>query len=183
MMRERRQLESSQYGTCPTPVSPRTLERQSAIRAAMGFSAQAAFPLASCRQQRKPVTASINHKRGHPPAFSIAEERRPLGRSERGPTSVLGIDMAPRSLQSPEGLGFFCKTEIEAWWPIIKAAGLAPKWALADGRRPHCKGHGSVVFRSGARKPAVSSGGVSAPVTRPGTVVPELSTKTPKGIG
>ena len=38
----------------------------------------------------------------------------------------LGIDVAPRSLQSPEGLTFFCKTEIEAWWPIIKAAGMAP---------------------------------------------------------
>jgi tripartite-type tricarboxylate transporter receptor subunit TctC len=36
----------------------------------------------------------------------------------------LGIDVAPRSLQSPEGLTFFRKTEIEAWWPIIKAAGL-----------------------------------------------------------
>jgi tripartite-type tricarboxylate transporter receptor subunit TctC len=37
----------------------------------------------------------------------------------------LGIDVAPRSLQSPEGLTFFRKTEIEAWWPIIKAAGMA----------------------------------------------------------
>jgi tripartite-type tricarboxylate transporter receptor subunit TctC len=37
----------------------------------------------------------------------------------------LGIDVAPRSLQSPQGLAFFCKTEIEAWWPIIKAAGMA----------------------------------------------------------
>ena len=37
----------------------------------------------------------------------------------------LGIDVAPRSLQSPEGLTFFCNMEIEAWWPIIKAAGMA----------------------------------------------------------
>jgi tripartite-type tricarboxylate transporter receptor subunit TctC len=37
----------------------------------------------------------------------------------------LGIDVAPRSLQRPEGLAFFRKTEIEAWWPIIKAAGMA----------------------------------------------------------
>jgi hypothetical protein len=39
----------------------------------------------------------------------------------------LGIDVAPRSLQSPEGLAAFSKVEIEAWWPIIKATGLAPK--------------------------------------------------------
>jgi tripartite-type tricarboxylate transporter receptor subunit TctC len=39
----------------------------------------------------------------------------------------LGIDVAPRSLQSPEGLAAFSKVEIEAWGPIIKAAGLAPK--------------------------------------------------------
>jgi tripartite-type tricarboxylate transporter receptor subunit TctC len=39
----------------------------------------------------------------------------------------LGIDVAPRSVQSPEGLDFFHKAEIEAWWPIIKAAGFAPK--------------------------------------------------------
>jgi len=39
----------------------------------------------------------------------------------------LGIGVAPSSLQSPEGLAAFSKVEIEAWWPIIKAAGLAPK--------------------------------------------------------
>jgi tripartite-type tricarboxylate transporter receptor subunit TctC len=36
----------------------------------------------------------------------------------------LGLDVAPRSLQSPEGLAAFRKVEIEAWWPIIKAAGF-----------------------------------------------------------
>jgi tripartite-type tricarboxylate transporter receptor subunit TctC len=39
----------------------------------------------------------------------------------------LGIDVAPRSLQSPEGLVAFRKVEIEAWWPIIRAAGIAAK--------------------------------------------------------
>ena len=38
----------------------------------------------------------------------------------------LGLDVAPRPLQSPEGLARFHKVEIEAWWPIIKAAGIAP---------------------------------------------------------
>lgn len=39
----------------------------------------------------------------------------------------LGLDVAPRSLQSPEGLRAFRQVEIEAWWPIIRAAGMAAK--------------------------------------------------------
>jgi tripartite-type tricarboxylate transporter receptor subunit TctC len=38
----------------------------------------------------------------------------------------LGLDVAPRTVQSPEGLAAFRKVEIEAWWPIIRAAGMAP---------------------------------------------------------
>jgi tripartite-type tricarboxylate transporter receptor subunit TctC len=37
----------------------------------------------------------------------------------------LGIDVAPRSLQSPEGLAAFRNVEMEAWLPIIKAARIA----------------------------------------------------------
>jgi tripartite-type tricarboxylate transporter receptor subunit TctC len=37
----------------------------------------------------------------------------------------LGLDVAPRTLQSPEALAAFHKVEIEAWWPVIKAAGIA----------------------------------------------------------
>ena len=36
----------------------------------------------------------------------------------------LGLDVASREQQRPEGLAAFHKTEIEKWWPIIKAAGL-----------------------------------------------------------
>jgi tripartite-type tricarboxylate transporter receptor subunit TctC len=36
----------------------------------------------------------------------------------------LGLDIAPREQQSPEGLAAFHKAEIEKWWPIIKAAGI-----------------------------------------------------------
>jgi tripartite-type tricarboxylate transporter receptor subunit TctC len=36
----------------------------------------------------------------------------------------LGLDMATREQQSPEGLAAFHKAEIEKWWPIIKAAGI-----------------------------------------------------------
>src|SRR5476651_996475 len=36
----------------------------------------------------------------------------------------LGLDVAPREQQSPEGLATFQKAEIDKWWPIIKAAGI-----------------------------------------------------------
>jgi tripartite-type tricarboxylate transporter receptor subunit TctC len=38
--------------------------------------------------------------------------------------SDLGLDVAPREQQAPEGLAAFHKAEIEKWWPIIKAAGI-----------------------------------------------------------
>ena len=36
----------------------------------------------------------------------------------------LGLDIASREQQTPEGLAAFHKAEIEKWWPIIKAAGI-----------------------------------------------------------
>jgi hypothetical protein len=36
----------------------------------------------------------------------------------------LGLDVASREQQSSEGLAAFHKTEIEKWWPIIKAANI-----------------------------------------------------------
>jgi tripartite-type tricarboxylate transporter receptor subunit TctC len=39
----------------------------------------------------------------------------------------LGLDVAPRELQTPEGLAGFHKAEIEKWWPIIRAAGIVPQ--------------------------------------------------------
>jgi tripartite-type tricarboxylate transporter receptor subunit TctC len=36
----------------------------------------------------------------------------------------LGLDVASREQQKPEGLAAFQKAEIERWWPIIKAAGI-----------------------------------------------------------
>ena len=38
--------------------------------------------------------------------------------------SDLGLDVAPRAQQTPEGLASFQKAEIEKWWPIIKSAGI-----------------------------------------------------------
>ncbi len=37
----------------------------------------------------------------------------------------LGLDVASREQQTPEGLAAFHKAEIGKWWPIIKAAGIA----------------------------------------------------------
>jgi Tripartite tricarboxylate transporter family receptor len=36
----------------------------------------------------------------------------------------LGLDVASRAQQSPEGLDAFQKAEVAKWWPIIKAAGI-----------------------------------------------------------
>jgi tripartite-type tricarboxylate transporter receptor subunit TctC len=38
--------------------------------------------------------------------------------------SDLGLDVAPRAKQTPEGLAAFQKAEIDKWWPIIKSAGI-----------------------------------------------------------
>jgi len=38
--------------------------------------------------------------------------------------SDLGLDIAPREQQTPEGLAAFQKAEIAKWWPIIKSAGI-----------------------------------------------------------
>jgi tripartite-type tricarboxylate transporter receptor subunit TctC len=38
--------------------------------------------------------------------------------------SELGLDVASREQQTPEGLAAFQKAEIDKWWPIIKAAGI-----------------------------------------------------------
>ena len=39
----------------------------------------------------------------------------------------LGLDVASREQQTPEGLAAFHKAEIDKWWPIIKAAGIKPE--------------------------------------------------------
>jgi tripartite-type tricarboxylate transporter receptor subunit TctC len=36
----------------------------------------------------------------------------------------LGLDVAPRAQQNPEGLAAFQQAEIDKWWPIIRAAGI-----------------------------------------------------------
>ena len=36
----------------------------------------------------------------------------------------LGLDIAPRELQTPEGLAKFHKAETDKWWPVIRAANI-----------------------------------------------------------
>jgi tripartite-type tricarboxylate transporter receptor subunit TctC len=36
----------------------------------------------------------------------------------------LGLDVASREQQTPEGLAAFHKAEIDKWWPIIKSANI-----------------------------------------------------------
>ena len=38
--------------------------------------------------------------------------------------SELGLDIAPKELQTPEGLATFFKAETDKWWPVIKASGI-----------------------------------------------------------
>ena len=42
----------------------------------------------------------------------------------RGRFAALGLDVASREQQTPEGLAAFHNAEIEKWWPIIKAANI-----------------------------------------------------------
>ena len=44
--------------------------------------------------------------------------------SVRARFTELGLDVASREQQTPEGLAAFQKAEIDKWWPIIKEAGI-----------------------------------------------------------
>jgi tripartite-type tricarboxylate transporter receptor subunit TctC len=45
----------------------------------------------------------------------------------QGRFTQLGLEVASREQQTPEGLDAFHKAEIAKWWPIIKAAGIVPE--------------------------------------------------------
>ncbi len=49
---------------------------------------------------------------------------RGAGPAVKARFSDLGLDIASREQQAPEGLAAFHKSEIEKWWPIIKAANI-----------------------------------------------------------
>jgi tripartite-type tricarboxylate transporter receptor subunit TctC len=45
----------------------------------------------------------------------------------RGRFTELGLDVASKQQQTPEGLAAFQKAEIEKWWPIIRSANVKPE--------------------------------------------------------
>jgi tripartite-type tricarboxylate transporter receptor subunit TctC len=54
-------------------------------------------------------------------AAMVAALAEPTLRTRLG---ELGLDVASREQQTPEGLAAFHKSEVEKWWPIIKAANI-----------------------------------------------------------
>jgi tripartite-type tricarboxylate transporter receptor subunit TctC len=48
-------------------------------------------------------------------------------RSVQDRLGQLGYEILPRAQQAPQVLGEFQKSEIEKWWPIIKAANIRPE--------------------------------------------------------
>jgi tripartite-type tricarboxylate transporter receptor subunit TctC len=47
--------------------------------------------------------------------------------SVRSRLGQLGIEVPPRNLQTPSGLGAYQRAEIDKWWPVIKAANIRPE--------------------------------------------------------
>ena len=79
-----------------------------------GLYASGWFGLFAPRATPKEVIARLNGAMVHALADPALRAR----------FADLGLDVATREQQSPEGLAAFHKGEIEKWWPIIKAAGI-----------------------------------------------------------
>jgi tripartite-type tricarboxylate transporter receptor subunit TctC len=63
----------------------------------------------------KDVIATLNHAMVQALADPAIRDR----------FTELGLDVAAREQQTPEGLAAFQKAEIDKWWPIIKEAGIS----------------------------------------------------------
>jgi tripartite-type tricarboxylate transporter receptor subunit TctC len=79
-----------------------------------GFYASIWFGLWAPKDTPAPVIAKLNS--------AVVETLADPG--VRARLAGLGADMPPREQQTPEALRAFQKTEIEKWWPLIKAAGI-----------------------------------------------------------
>jgi tripartite-type tricarboxylate transporter receptor subunit TctC len=65
------------------------------------------------------------------PKAAVAKLNEAMSQALADPTvkakfTELGLDVATKEQQTPEGLAAFQKAEIEKWWPIIKASGIRP---------------------------------------------------------
>jgi tripartite-type tricarboxylate transporter receptor subunit TctC len=65
------------------------------------------------------------------PKAAVAKLNDAMAQALADPTvkakfTELGLDVASKEQQTPEGLAAFQKAEIEKWWPIIKASGIKP---------------------------------------------------------
>jgi len=80
-----------------------------------GLYAAGWFGLFGPRGMRKEVVAKLN-------AAMVEALADPAVKAR---FTELGLDVAPREQQTPEGLAAFQKAEIDKWWPIIKEAGIS----------------------------------------------------------
>jgi tripartite-type tricarboxylate transporter receptor subunit TctC len=79
-----------------------------------GLYASGWFALFGPRGMSKEVVAKLNAAMMQALTESRVRER----------VAELGLEVAPREQQSPEALAAFQKTEIDKWWPVIKAANI-----------------------------------------------------------
>jgi tripartite-type tricarboxylate transporter receptor subunit TctC len=79
-----------------------------------GLYASGWFGLFAPKDTPQPVVAKLNAALVRALADPKVRER----------FADLGLDIAPREQQSPEGLAAFHKAEIDKWWPVIKAANI-----------------------------------------------------------
>jgi tripartite-type tricarboxylate transporter receptor subunit TctC len=79
-----------------------------------GLYASGWFGLFAPRATPKEVIARLNAAMVHALADAKVKER----------FADLGLEIAAREQQAPEGLAAFLKVEIDKWWPIIRAANI-----------------------------------------------------------
>ena len=79
-----------------------------------GLYAAGWFGLFGPRGLSKEVVAKLNGAMVH----ALADEK------VRARLAELGLDLASREQQTPEGCAAFLKAEMDKWWPVIKAANI-----------------------------------------------------------
>ena len=96
------------------PETPLASGLSSISRAVPSFGSEVWFGLFGPRGLPKEVVARLNAAM----VQALAEPKVQARLAE------LGLDLATRKQQSPEGFAAFHEAEIAKWWPVIKAAGI-----------------------------------------------------------